>query len=132
MELLPEELIRCFDQYHEMQEAHLGHLAGENPDIEQMNFERSKTYADLEGNLRSFLLQITTPAFTEEIRQDIALACNRRIATLLERDADIEKGIRSYRTLLSGKMQALRKGKTAVAGYGNAVSGQHRLVRLSG
>lgn len=131
MDFLPQDLLNSFDVYTQMQGEHLKALKAPEPDIETMNFERSRNFAELEQQLRSLLRQMQTPAFSDEVRADMAQACNRRIQTLLDRDAIITEGIRQHKTTLSRQMQELKKGKTAVNGYGAATQGR-ALVRLSG
>lgn len=131
MDFLPQDLINSFDIYTEMQTRHLDALQDQEPDLETMNFERSRNFAELEHKLRHLLLQMHTPAFSDEIRSDMAQACNRRIQELLDQDARITENIHRHKEILSGRMQELKKGKTAVTGYGAGLKAK-TLVRLSG
>lgn len=131
MDFLPEDLIKSFDAYTQMQGKHLEALQTPEPDIEAMNFERSRNFADLEQQLRSLLHQMRTPVFPDEVRTDMAQACNRRIRSLLDKDAEITDGIRLHKAKLSRHMQELKKNQTAMKGYGAGSQGRV-LVRLSG
>lgn len=131
MDFLPEDLLNSFDTYTEMQGKHLEALQALEPDIETMNFERSRNFAELEHRLRHLLRQMRTPAFSDEVRSDMAQACNRRIKALLDRDAKITEGICRHKDMLSRRMQELKKGKTAINGYGAGLKSK-TLVRLSG
>ncbi|TYT76286.1 flagellar protein FliT [Desulfobotulus mexicanus] len=131
MDFLPETLINSFDTYIRMQKNHLLNLEMPEPDMENMNFERSRNYADLEQELRNLLRQIQTPAFNDETREEMVTACNRRIRAIMDTDARITEKIRQHKEELSKKMQEIKRGKTAVSGYGAGIKGK-TLVRLSG
>ncbi|TWI72380.1 hypothetical protein LZ24_01522 [Desulfobotulus alkaliphilus] len=131
MDFLPETLINSFDTYIRMQQNHLLSLEKAEPDMESMNFERSRNYAELEQELRYLLRQIQTPAFNDETREEMVTACNHRIRAIMDTDAIITEKIRQHKETLSKKMQEMKKGKTAISGYGAGLKGK-TLVRLSG
>lgn len=116
MNLLPKDLLTSFEQYDAMQEAHLKSLETEgHPDLNKYNFERSRAFEDLKNQLSLVLKRIQKE---EGDALQIALACQGRLASIIERDDLLARRIGKYRDNLGQILKQLDLGKKALQGYG--------------
>ena len=115
MNLLPENLLSSFEKYDAMQEAHLKSLETESlPDMEKHNFERARAFEDLKNHLSLMLKGIRREGGDA---LQIALSCQDRLASIMERDELLTRRIGKYRDDLEQLLQQMRQGKKALQGY---------------
>jgi hypothetical protein len=120
MTLIPQELLLSFEQYEAMQEAHLKSVETETlPDMEKHNFERARAFEDMKNHL-SIMLRDTRREGGDALQ--IAMACQERLATIMERDEILARQIGKYRDDLEQRLRQMRHGKKALQGYGQAGS----------
>ncbi len=120
MNLLPEDMLSSFEKYDAMQEAHIKSLETESlPDMEKHNFERARAFEDLKNHLSLVLKGIRREGGDA---LQIALACQDRLASIMDRDELLTRRIGRYRDDLEQHMKQMRQGKKALQGYGRSGS----------
>lgn len=123
MSQMSEDLIESFERYEGMQEAHIKCLDTDDQihhGMQRFNFERARAFEDLKNKLTPMLKRIR--------REDsdglkIALACQDRLASIMERDDLLARRMDEYRDRLQQHLEQLRQGKKALRGYGYGGTG---------
>ena len=109
-----EEAVTAYEQ---MQLRHFKALAGtELPDLNAMNEERDKTFANLQNQVENLMANAGS-----KDKKDIVVVLSEyedRLNKISQLDAQIEKRIKEHQTRLRGLMLGLKRGKTAMGGYG--------------
>ena len=117
--MLPYSLRLALDRYDDLIELHTKQLnePSDTPDLNTMQFERARVFADLKNQLACFL---TTSRTAKSGLKEAEEACRNRIGIILKKDAYLNGVLADYRRGLQDKRRMINRGKTALHGYGGS------------
>lgn len=117
-----EDLLKVFERYAQMQEAHLRSLKETaQPDFERLGFERAQLFAELQNQCTMMIQYRQRGAYPATLSP----VCQERLTILRSCDDVLLQYLQEYRIKLEQRLTSLCQGRQVLTRYGRLDAPTH-------